>query len=98
MNNRKAIILLDEDNRTQGEVINIIICDDRGLQGLEVPENQIIWDCSDFAVNIGDKWVNGVFYRENEPVEQLLSREQMEIINLQKDISVLEKAMLTIIE
>lgn len=98
MNNRKAIILLDEDNRTQGEVINIIICDDRGLQGLEVPENQIIWDCSDFAVNIGDKWVNGVFYRENEPVEQLLSREQMEIINLQKDISALEKAMLTIIE
>lgn len=97
MNNRKAIILLDEDNRTQGEVINIIICDDRGLQGLEVPENQIIWDCSDFAVNIGDKWVNGVFYRENEPVEQLLSREQMEIINLQKDISALEKAMLTII-
>lgn len=97
MNNRKAIILLDEDNRTQGEVINIIICDDRGLQGLEVPENQIIWDCSDFAVNIGDKWVNGVFYRENEPVEQLLSREQMEIINLQKDISTLEKAMLTII-
>lgn len=98
MNNRKAIILLDEDNRTQGEVINIIICDDRGLQGLEIPENQIIWDCSDFAVNIGDKWVNGVFYRENEPVEQLLSREQMEIINLQKDISALEKAMLTIIE
>ncbi len=97
MNNRKAIILLDEDNRTQGEVINIIICDDRGLQGLEVPENQIIWDCSDFAVNIGDKWVNGVFYRENEPVEQLLSREQMEIINLQKDISALEKAMFTII-
>lgn len=97
MNNRKAIILLDEDNRTQGEVINIIICDDRGLQGLEVPENQIIWDCSDFVVNIGDKWVNGVFYRENEPVEQLLSREQMEIINLQKDISALEKAMLTII-
>ena len=67
------------------------------MQGLEVPENQIIWDCSDFAVNISDKWVNGVFYRENEPVEQLLSREQMEIINLQKDISALEKAMLTII-
>ena len=96
MNNRKAIILLDEDNRTQGEVINIIICDDRGLQGLEVPENQIIWDCSNFAVNIGDKWVNGVFYRENELVEVFLSKEQMEIINLQRDISALERAMLTI--
>ena len=31
-NLRKAIVLLNED-KTQGEVINIIICDDSGLNG-----------------------------------------------------------------
>lgn len=103
-NLRKAIVLLNED-KTQGEVINIIICDDRGLNGLILPENQIIWDCSQYDVNVGDKWLEGVFYRENEPVDPLLTPEQIEINYLKEQTnflnsstSTLESAILSLLD
>ena len=57
---KKAIILLDEGKQNEGEVINIIICDQRGMQGLRLPANQTLWDCTQWAVTIGDRW-EGVF-------------------------------------
>lgn len=73
---KKAIILLDEGKQNQGEVINIIVCDQRGMQGLRLPANQTLWDCTQYAVAIGDRWVDGVFYREAEPVEPIPTLEQ----------------------
>ena len=69
---KKAIILLDEGKQNEGEVINIIICDQRGMQGLRLPANQTLWDCTQWAVTIGDRWEDGVFTREGEAVEPIL--------------------------
>lgn len=66
---RKAVI---KDNK----VINIIETDENGIQGLIMPEDQTLWDCTQYAVAIGDTFNDGVFYRESEPVEYVPSVEE----------------------
>ena len=66
---RKAII-------ENGIVINIIETGNNGVNGIQLPLNQILWDCTQYAVGIGDKFIDGVFYRENEPVKYIPSTEE----------------------
>lgn len=66
---RKAII-------ENGVVINIIETGSNGINGIQLPLNQILWDCTQYAVGIGDKFIDGVFYRENEPVKYIPSTEE----------------------
>lgn len=66
---RKAII-------ENGVVINIIETGNNGVNGIQLPLNQILWDCTQYAVGIGDKFIDGVFYRENERVEYIPSTEE----------------------
>lgn len=66
---RKAII-------ENGTVINIIETGNNGINGIQVPLNQVLWDCTQYAVDIGDKFIDGVFYRENEPVKYIPSTEE----------------------
>lgn len=94
---RKAVILLDEIDRTRGIVINLIICDEKGVQGLEVPENQIIWDCSQYDVAVGDRWIDGIFYRENKLVEVLLTPEQAAIKQLRENIGLIERTIINML-
>lgn len=73
---KKAIILFDEGSGNKGEVINIIVCDQRGMQGLRLPANQTLWDCTQYGVAIGDRWEDGVFTRDGEAVEPIETVEQ----------------------
>ena len=66
---RKAII-------ENGTVINIIETGSNGINGIQLPINQTLWDCTQYAVGIGDKFIDGVFYRENERVEYIPSTEE----------------------
>lgn len=63
---RKAVI---KDNK----VINIIETDENGIQGLIMPEDQTLWDCTQYAVAIGDTFNDGRFYHESEPAEYVPS-------------------------
>lgn len=68
---RKAVILLDDGVENRGKVINIIICSTTGILGLRMPRNQTLWDCTDFSVAIGDRFEDGIFTREGVPVEHI---------------------------
>ena len=76
MEQRKAIILYDDEVQNAGEVVNIIVCDERGAQGFRLPINQTLWDCTNVPVAIGDRWADGVFSRNGEPVSAMPSTEQ----------------------
>lgn len=56
-----AIIALDEGSMTAGSVANIIeIASDTAL-GINLPLDQLSWDCGQYPVAIGDRWEDGVF-------------------------------------
>ena len=82
MSMKKAII-------ENGKVVNIIECSDEGLKGLRFPAGQIVWDCGQYPVAIGDDFADGVFTREGEPlppiptIEQKLAEIQGEISDMQ---------------
>lgn len=59
---RSAVI----DTETN-EVVNIIIYTDR--MGIHLPLKYIVYDCTQYDVQIGDTFEDGVFYRNGEPVE-----------------------------
>ena len=71
MGMRKAVI----DQET-GKVINIIECSDEGLRGLQFPLWQLVWDCSQYPVGIGDDFLDGIFTRDGGPLEPLKTVEQ----------------------
>ena len=63
-----AIIALDEGGQTCGTVCNIIeIASDTAL-GITLPLDQLSWDCGQYPVAIGDRWEDGVFSRDGQPV------------------------------
>ena len=63
-----AIIALDEGRQTCGTVCNIIeIASDTAL-GITLPLDQLSWDCGQYPVAIGDRWEDGVFSRDGQPV------------------------------
>lgn len=67
---RKAIIQKNGTSST-GEVINIIECTETSTFGMILPEGQFLWDCTDFSVSLGDIFIDGIFYRESEPVKRI---------------------------
>lgn len=87
---RKAII---KDNK----VINIIETDENGIQGLIMPENQVLWDCTQYAVGIGDTFNDGVFYRETKRVDYIPSTEE-EVAVLKAKLSEVEATNLDLME
>lgn len=64
---QKAVI-----NVTTREVENIIEYADRGV-AIRLPLGYKVYDCSNIDVQIGDRFDDGVFYRDGEPVEYVPS-------------------------
>lgn len=60
---RKAVI-----NLSTSEVENIIEYADRGI-AIRLPIGYTVYDCTQYEVQIGDTFAEGVFYREGVPVE-----------------------------
>ena len=67
---KKAVI-----NKSTGEVENIIEYADRGV-AIRLPLGYIVYDCTNVAVQIGDTFDNGAFYRNGEPVDTQLTDAQ----------------------
>ena len=67
---QKAVI-----NKSTGEVENIIEYVDRGI-AIRLPLGYMTYDCTNVAVQIGDTFDNGAFYRDGEPVETQLTDAQ----------------------
>ena len=64
---KKAVI-----NTTTKEVENIIEYADRGV-AIRLPLGYIVYDCTQYNVQMGDTFENGVFYRNGKEVEYLPS-------------------------
>ena len=64
---RKAVI-----NSTTNEVENIIEYADRGMV-INLPLGYIVYDCTQYDVQIGDIFENGIFLRDGQPVEYVPS-------------------------
>lgn len=67
---RKAVI-----NNSTNEVENIIEYADRGV-AIRLPLGYIVYDCTNVAVQIGDTFDNGAFYRDGAAVETQLTDAQ----------------------
>lgn len=78
---KKAVI---ENNK----VINIIEYGDHGIDGIRLPLDQILWDCTNVPIIIGDDFKDGIFTRNGEPVEPIPSAEQR-IAELESTIDIL---------
>lgn len=78
---RKAII---ENNK----VINIVEFAENSAVGIRLPLGQIIYDCGQYPVAIGDDFNDGVFSRDGEPLEPVPTAEQ-QIADLQAQLDIL---------
>ncbi len=67
---KKALLKYIEGDNTSGIVVGIIECNDDGLKGLQIPINQFIWDCTNYNVNIGDTFKDGIFYNDGKQIEK----------------------------
>ena len=67
---QKAVI-----NISTGEVENIIEYADRGV-AIRLPLGYEVYDCSYTAVQLGDTFEDGVFYRDGVPVESIPTEAQ----------------------
>ena len=93
---KKAIILLDQGCQNKGTVVNIIICNENGIKGLILSNDQTLWDCSNYVVELGDKWEDGIFSKpEGEPCDRYESPEQQQINSLQEEKEKIKAEMIT---
>ena len=67
---QKAVI-----NKSTGEVENIIEYADRGV-AIRLPLGYMTYDCTNVAVQIGDTFEDGSFYRNGAAVETQLTDAQ----------------------
>ena len=67
---QKAVI-----NKSTGEVENIIEYADREV-AIRLPLGYMTYDCTNVAVQIGDTFDNGAFYRDGATVETQLTDAQ----------------------
>ena len=49
-------------------VINLVTFTDQSPLGITLPAGQLLWDCGDLPVAIGDQFVDGVFLRGGQPL------------------------------
>lgn len=97
---RKALIQFDEGSKNSGIVVTVMEMSELGFAGLRAGKNQIIWDCSRFAVSPNDVWRNGVFYTQADPstpVEYIPSTEE-KLAETQQSVSDLEDSMLSLMD
>lgn len=76
---RKALIQCKKEDMTQGEVIGVTEVSEKGFGKLSGAVDQIYWDCTRWAVQPGDLFVDGVFYTQADPstpVEYIPSTEE----------------------
>lgn len=71
---RKALI-----DKLSGTVIGVLEVSEKGFGRLTAGKDQLYWDCTRWAVQPGDKFVDGVFYTQADPstpVEYIPSTEE----------------------
>lgn len=71
---RKALI-----DKPSGTVIGVLEVSEKGFGKLTAGRDQLYWDCTRWAVQPGDKFVDGVFYTQADPstpVEYIPSTEE----------------------
>ena len=59
---RKALI-----DKASGTVIGVLEVSEKGFGKLTAGKDQLYWDCTRWAVQPGDKFVDGVFYTQADP-------------------------------
>lgn len=71
---RKALI-----DKPSGTVIGVLEVSEKGFGRLTAGKDQLYWDCTRYAVQPGDLFVDGVFYTQADPstpVEYIPSTEE----------------------
>lgn len=63
---RKALV-----DKLTGTVIGIIEISEKGFGKLTAGKDQLYWDCTRYAVQPGDLFVDGVFYTQADPSVQV---------------------------
>ncbi len=94
---RKAVIHLDEGTKKQGTVVNIIEYNEVSGVALHLAHNHVIWDCTRYEVNMGDRWIDGVFYRENEPISPQKTTAD-EITQLRLELALINSAVINLMD
>lgn len=59
---RKALI-----DKLSGTVIGVLEVSEKGFGKLTAGKDQLYWDCTRYAVQPGDLFVDGVFYTQADP-------------------------------
>lgn len=60
---RKALI-----DKLSGTVIGVLEVSEKGFGRLTAGKDQLYWDCTRYAVQPGDLFVDGVFYTQADPL------------------------------
>lgn len=71
---RKALI-----DKLSGTVIGVLEVSEKGFGRLTAGKDQLYWDCTRYAVQPGDLFVDGVFYTQADhsvPVEYIPTTEE----------------------
>lgn len=92
---RKALI-----DKPSGTVIGVLEVSEKGFGRLTAGKDQLYWDCTRWAVQPGDKFVDGVFYTAADPstpVEYIPSTEE-KLTETQQSVSDLEDSMLGLMD
>ncbi len=90
---KKAVIILDDVSAKQGTVVNLIEYSEVSGVALQLDRKRVLWDCGGYRVNIGDRWVDGVFFRENQPLKPAKTTAD-EIETLRQELSLINGAVL----
>ena len=91
---RKAIIKLDENSQTGGKVSNIIEMLNESVIGFQLLLGYLLWDCGAYPVTIGDRWDDGVWTRNGEPLtpDSTLSPLSDRVTTLEKQLNKIDTA------
>lgn len=92
---RKAIIQLDENSQTGGNVSNIIEMLNESVIGFQLPLGYLLWDCGEYPVAIGDRWDDGVWTRDGLPLasDSSLSPLNDRVFLLESQLNQMEQAI-----
>lgn len=81
---RKALI-----DKATGTVVGIMEVSEKGFGRLTAGKDQLYWDCTRYAVQPGDLFVDGVFYTQADPstpVEYIPSTEE-KLASVESDLN-----------
>lgn len=92
---RKAIIQLDENSQTGGNVSNIIEMLNESVIGFQLPLGYLLWDCGAYPVAIGDRWDDGIWTRDGQPLkpDSSLSPLNDRVFLLESQLNQMEQAI-----